>query len=345
MERVQETVKVSVIVSVKNAEDKIGRCLDSVRGQSYSDIEILIADAGSTDSSMEIARKAAEEDPRIRILDSSSENIYCSYNVGIDFCTGNYIMFVDAFDYLEPDTVQACVDNLRMKPAQIICFGYNVINDQGKVEQEVLPRMTLNFFRGEAVQTEFLPRLVCIDPDKGIKTRMAMTSHCAMFSKDLIDRDDWQFDTESCSDIVSLLKLYKDVSVVGIVNRALYNFTEADTPSVCRKDFYTVKSNFEKEVALCRKIGYSNKVEKALRYYFILCAFDILREIKYSDLPTRIRRQQLRTILEDSLLQKCIGQTENDEMDQDIRIKFHKIARRQRHLLHRVAETVNANIE
>lgn len=342
MERVLETVKVSVIISVKNAEEKIERCLDSVRHQSYKDIEILIVDAGSGDSSMEIARKAAEEDPRIRILESSSENIYCSYNVGIDFCTGNYVMFVDAIDYLEPDTIQICVDNLKRKPSQIVCFGYNVINEHGKVDQEVLPKLTIDFFRGEAVQSEFLPRLVCIDPDKGMKTRMAMTSHCAMFSTDLINRDDWQFDTESCSDILSLLKLYKDVSLVGIVDQALYNFTEADTPMVCRKDFQTVKTNFEKEVALCRKVGYSNKVEKALRYYFILCAFDILHETKHSELPSKLRRQQLKSILEDSLLQKCIGQTQNDEMDQDIRLKFHKIQKKQRHALRRVAATVNA---
>lgn len=340
MERVQETVKVSVIVSVKNAEEKIERCLESVRGQSYDDIEILIVDAGSSDASMEIARKAAAEDSRIRILDSSSENIYCSYNVGIDFSTGNYIMFVDAIDYLEPDTIQRCVDNLRRKPSQIVCFGYNVINEHGRVEQEVLPKITIDFFRGEEVQTEFLPRLVCIDPDKGVKTRMAMTSHCAMFSADLINRDDWQFDTQSCSDILSLLQLYKDVSLVGIVNEALYNFTEADTPAVCRKDFQTVKSNFQKEVALCRKVGYSNKVEKALRYYFILCAFDILHETKHSELPSKLRRQQLKSILEDSLLQKCIGQTENDEMDQDIRLKFHKIQKKQRHAVRRMSEPV-----
>lgn len=341
MERVQESVKVSVVISVKNAEEKIEHCLDSVQGQTYPDIEILIVDAGSSDTSMEIARRAAEQDSRIRILESSSENIYCSYNVGIDFGSGNYILFVDALDYLEPDAIQCCVDSLKKKPAQIICYGYNVINEHGHIDQEVLPGSTIDSFRGDAVQNEFLPRLVCIDPDKGMKTRMAMTSHCAMFSADLINRDDWQFDTESCSDILSLLRLYKDVSVVGIVEKALYNFTEADTPSICRKDFDTVKNNFQKEVALCREVGYSNRVEKALRYYFILCAFDILRETKHSDLPSKLRRQQLKTILEDKLLQKCIGQAQNDEMEQDLRLKFHKIQKKQRHVLRRVSEAVS----
>ena len=340
MERVSDKISVSVIVSVQNAEERVERCLRSVCGQSYPNIEILIVDAGSTDRSMEVAKQFAAQDSRVRILRSSSDNIYTAYNVGIDFGTGNFALFVDAMDYIDPDTVALCVERYLRHPAQIICFGYKVMGESGKIKQIVLPKIAMDFFRGETVQTEFLPRLVCIDPEKGISTRMTMTCHCAMFSLDLIHRNDWQFDTECSSDIVSLLTLYKDVNVVSVENRALYCFGQEDEPDICHKDFPTVRRNFEREVELCRQFGYSNKVEKALRYYFLLCVFDILSGIKHSDLPAKIRRQQMKFILEDTLLQKCVGQIEHDEMEKDLRLKFHKLEHKQRHVLKKVAKSM-----
>ncbi len=336
MERVMDRTKISILVAVKDAETTIARCLDSLCQQTYSDLEILIADAGSTDSSMEIAKGFASEDSRIRIVESSADNRYSAYNVAIDFSEGSYALFVDAQDLIAPDTVEVCLEQLKEQPAQILCFGYGVVDRSGSVDETVLPRLCRASYRGEQVQTEFLPRLVCIDPECGKKTRLAMSPHCSMISLDLIRRNDWQFDTELKSEIMSLLNLYKDVNVVAVVPRVLYFFDEQGKPDICRKDFETVRNNFQKEVVFCRQVGYSNMVEKALRYYFLLCSFDILHDIKHSDLPSKIRRQQLHSILEDQLIQKCIGQIANDEMDADLRVKFMKMQKKQHHVLKRM---------
>ena len=334
MERVQDEPLVSVIVSVHNAEDTLGRCLRSICGQTYPNLEIIVSDAASTDGSADIARRFAEEDGRIRIVSSSAEHYYTAYNVGIDFSTGAYAIFVDAGDYLSVDTVKTCVDRVRERPAQIVCFGYSLVDENGAVTGRVLPSHCSDYFRGERVQTEFLPRLVCIDPESGIKTGLAMNSHCAMFSLPLINRTEWQFDIDSLSDIYSLLLLYKDVSAVDVVQEALYCYSENKEPTHCRKDFTTVRGDFERDISACRQIGYNNMVEKALRYYFLLSTSDIISNIRQSDLPSKIRRRMLHDIQHDSLLKKCMRQIKNDEMDGEIRETFHRIQKHQRIHVH-----------
>ena len=94
--------KVSVIVPVWNSRSTIKRCVDSLRGQTLKDIEIVFVDDCGTDGTMGVIRSAADEDPRIRII-TNPENVGAglSRNVGIEVARGAYLAFVDADDYVD----------------------------------------------------------------------------------------------------------------------------------------------------------------------------------------------------------------------------------------------------
>ena len=79
---------VSVIIPVYNVEKYLPRCLDSVLGQSFRDIEVICIDDGSTDSSSEILRSYAQKDARIRIISQENRGVSAARNAGLDIAQG-----------------------------------------------------------------------------------------------------------------------------------------------------------------------------------------------------------------------------------------------------------------
>ena len=101
MKQEQNQPKVSVVVPIWNPGSAISRCIASLQNQTLKDIEILFVDDRGTDGAMELVRAAAEQDPRIRIL-QNPENMGAgvSRNAGIEAARGEYLSFVDSDDYV-----------------------------------------------------------------------------------------------------------------------------------------------------------------------------------------------------------------------------------------------------
>ncbi|KHM52421.1 hypothetical protein NZ47_04945 [Anaerovibrio lipolyticus] len=94
---------ISVVVPVYNTEQYLGKCLDSILGQSYSNLEIIVIDDGSTDNSYDVAKTYAGHDERIRLFTQDNQGVTSVRILGIDVARGEYIGFVDSDDWIEPD--------------------------------------------------------------------------------------------------------------------------------------------------------------------------------------------------------------------------------------------------
>lgn len=97
---------VSVIVPVYNREKYLSDCLESILSQTLSDIEVVVIDDGSTDASLNIIRKFSEFDNRLKVITQKHSGASCARNTGIANSTGEYIMFVDSDDTIEPDYIE-----------------------------------------------------------------------------------------------------------------------------------------------------------------------------------------------------------------------------------------------
>lgn len=95
--------KISIIVSVYNGEKSIERCISSICNQTYADIEVIIVNDGSTDRTREMCEQMCKQDGRIKLFNIQNGGVANARNYGIDHSTGDYIMFVDADDYIEKD--------------------------------------------------------------------------------------------------------------------------------------------------------------------------------------------------------------------------------------------------
>lgn len=92
--------KVSIIIPVYNVEKYLGRCLDSVKSQSYSNIEVLLVDDGSKDKSGSICDEYVASDSRFHVYHKNNEGVSKARNTGLDHANGDWITFVDSDDFI-----------------------------------------------------------------------------------------------------------------------------------------------------------------------------------------------------------------------------------------------------
>ena len=125
--------KVSIIVPVYNVRDYVLRCLESLGRQKYKEIEIIIVDDGSTDSSGKICDEFAKNDKRARVFHKKNGGLSDARNYGIKKASGELIAFVDSDDYVEDSYVSKMIETLEGDKSDIVVCGYNKEHPQNEV--------------------------------------------------------------------------------------------------------------------------------------------------------------------------------------------------------------------
>lgn len=122
---------VSIITACYNAAEYIGRCIDSVRAQSFADWELIVVDDGSSDSSLTVSRQYADADNRIRVLCKKNGGVSSARNAGLDEARGQWVTFLDADDALPADALEHLIDCVGKSSTQpdIVFAGYKVIRN------------------------------------------------------------------------------------------------------------------------------------------------------------------------------------------------------------------------
>ncbi len=129
---------ISIIIPVYNVEKYLPRCLNSVIAQTYTNLEIILIDDGSTDASGKICDEYARKDSRFKILHKGNQGLASARNDGLRMATGEYIGFVDSDDYIEKDMFE-CLYNLITRDNADISMCDMFIERKGKwVESNVI---------------------------------------------------------------------------------------------------------------------------------------------------------------------------------------------------------------
>lgn len=125
--------KISVIVTAYNIESYIAQCLDSVIGQTLSDLEIIVVDDGSKDGTVQIIRDYAQRDTRIRPIlfeKNTIGGVASAANAGLDAATGDYVGFADGDDICEKDLFSKLYDAAVEADADLAMCGYLLLDEQ-----------------------------------------------------------------------------------------------------------------------------------------------------------------------------------------------------------------------
>lgn len=118
---------ISVIVPVYKTESTLRRCLDSICGQSYSNLEIICINDGSPDNSELILAEYAEKDQRIKIVTQENQGLSAARNRGLELATGEWVTGVDSDDFIALDTFEYCLPMMEDLKVSIICYGTEIV--------------------------------------------------------------------------------------------------------------------------------------------------------------------------------------------------------------------------
>lgn len=114
---------ISVIVPIYKVEDYLPRCIESIMGQTYSHIEIILVDDGSPDRCPSLCDEYAKSDPRIKVIHKVNGGLSDARNAGLQVASGEYVMFVDADDYIELDVCEKLQTYASSEADILICDG------------------------------------------------------------------------------------------------------------------------------------------------------------------------------------------------------------------------------
>lgn len=142
----KERLLVSIIVPMYNAERNLKECLDSIIHQDYENLEIILVDDGSNDSTLAICSQYSEKDPRFLIIRSGNEGVSNARNLGIEKASGEYVVFIDADDWIEHDYISRMVGGIAQNDADIFIVSY--------YEEFKGKSKPLSFFRDEYIDNE-----------------------------------------------------------------------------------------------------------------------------------------------------------------------------------------------
>lgn len=128
----KEAPKISVIIPVYNAELYLKRCIDSVLNQSFKSFEIIAIDDGSKDNSFKILNEFQQFSPNVRTLSRENKGAAYTRNEGIKLAKGEFIMFIDSDDYINPDYLQVFYDEISSGIDDAVIGGLQRVNQDGK---------------------------------------------------------------------------------------------------------------------------------------------------------------------------------------------------------------------
>ncbi len=124
----------SVVLTNYNNEKWIGQCIDSILGQTYISLDIIIVDDGSTDGSRDIIYDYAQKDVRIRVVEKQHEGAASARKEGLKVAKGRYVTFPDGDDYLDKDLYKYMMDRMRIEDVDVVCNNVYIKENDGNSE-------------------------------------------------------------------------------------------------------------------------------------------------------------------------------------------------------------------
>lgn len=272
----------SIIIPVFNAEKFLGKCLDVLTRQKYSNIEILVIDDGSTDRSADIVKEKIKTDDRIKLLFQQNSGVSSARNHGLKYARGGYVTFVDADDYVENDTYETIINQLQETNADAAIYAFAREMRNGHIIDDTLPWENNRVLCSSEIKGELIPQMISSDRKK----RGVSGSVCRTVYKKSVLKDCY-FDERIHiqEDLLYCIKTYSRLEKLLIINSTRYHYVKHSSSVTAhyRENYYDESVMFEQSIVDALKhAGIFQALEdrywgKRLEMYS-LCLSNLFRE-------------------------------------------------------------------
>lgn len=235
---------ISVIIPVYNVERYLDRCLQSVVEQTCRDLEILVVDDGSTDSSGTLSDKWAERDSRIRVIHKTNGGLSDARNAALDVMTGEHVFMLDSDDWLQRDAIEALYRLMTDNGADIAVGGWRDVYEDEEVEP--------------SAPTTLTPHVRCYTRDEALRAifyqkNLTHSAWGRLYRAELFNGIRYPVG-RLYEDLAIAYPLYGRVNKVVQVDTPLYNYLQRPTSILGtfkrqRTDVLDILDTLEREVA------------------------------------------------------------------------------------------------
>lgn len=178
-----EKYKISVIVPVYNTGKYLSKCVETLVGQTYDNLEILLVDDGSTDGSGRLCDALARKDVRIRVIHKENGGLVSAWKRGVSESTGEYLSFVDSDDWVDAHMMAEMAEKLSGDLKEIIASDYVIERGEGNCEF-VWQQLSPGEYDRKAIERQIIPKLL------GQEHRYVCLSRCMkLISRKLIENN------------------------------------------------------------------------------------------------------------------------------------------------------------
>ena len=196
---------ISIIVPIYNAEKHLNKCIDSLVNQTKKELEFILVNDGSTDSSEDIIK--SYKDKRIKYFKNKNQGIGKTRNFGIDKATGKYLMFLDSDDYLDINACEKLYNKAIKEKSDLVVFDFYRV-------EETLKEVTINNFKSSSLKEN--PNLL-LDINLGPCNKL--------IKRELIDKNNTRFNEElKYEDTPFVTEIIKNANKISKLNEYLHYY-------------------------------------------------------------------------------------------------------------------------
>ncbi len=301
---------VSIVVPIYHTENYLNECLESIRNQTYEDIEVILVNDGSLDHSKEVCEWYCSVDARFHLINKENEGLGFARNTGIQCAHGDYMVFVDSDDYIKETAVERLLKTAVEQSADTVIGSFVRVNDKkedfpyyGYFQKETC-------YEGEAVQREMLPKMFGSLPEGGDTLRMSVCG--VLYSMSLIRKHGLQFCSErefTSEDLFFNLDYYQYAQKVCILpdNLYYYRFNHDSLSTRYRPNWYEMKKKIYREgVRRLKNAGiYEEAKLRFMKYYMLGIRRSISQETPERSGKNKFEcKKRIREICRDDILKE-----------------------------------------
>ncbi len=163
--------KISVVIPAYNVAGYIEHCLDSILAQTFKDYQVIVVDDGSTDNTPKIIDEYAKKDQRIQVVHKKNEGVSIARNTGVKLAQGEYILFFDGDDFVEPYCMEELYEIVREKEADTVIYGYHRY-ENNRIKETTLPIFPEGMYQGQDILKKLAIRFIGVS-EQGVNDWLA----------------------------------------------------------------------------------------------------------------------------------------------------------------------------
>lgn len=263
---------ISVIVPVYNVVNHLEKSINSVLNQTNDDFELILVNDGSTDNSGKICDEFSKKDSRIKVFHKENGGVSSARNLGIDESQGDYILFVDGDDFIEPTLFEDFYNINKEKNLDLFMFEYSVDYDN-----DIQIHKVENYWYGNNdTQTALINTITPNNRLIGVKIYKKALIGNIRFDENIILGEDTMFAVE----------VVQNAKNVFYSEKFYYHYVQSENSAV-RSSFTTKKLTgliaYENDIFTCEKAGFSKALLYAKEAYCVLAIALAQKAINDSD--------------------------------------------------------------